>query len=66
MDPALIESAIGRTPDHTVVSDGRLVVEANNQGVPFVLSAPAAPISGDLRRMALGLLPSPRPIGAPD
>ena len=58
MDPALIESAIGRAPDHTVVSDGRLVVEANNQGVPFVISAPAAPISGDLRRMAEALLPS--------
>ena len=65
MDPALIESAIGRTPDHTVVSDGRLVVEANNQGVPFVISAPAAPISGDIRRMAEALLSSRRPVTAP-
>ena len=64
MDPAVIESAIGRPPDHTVVSDGRLVVEANNQGVPFVLSAPGAPISGDLRRMAEALLPSRRPVAA--
>lgn len=56
MDLALIESAIGRAPDHTVVSDGRLVVEANNQGVPFVIAAPAAPISGDLRRIAEALL----------
>jgi pilus assembly protein CpaE len=64
LDPAMIQSAIGRSPEHSVVSDGRLVVEANNQGVPFVLAAPDAAISGDLRRMAEALLSSRRPVAA--
>ena len=64
LDPAMIQSAIGRSPEHSVVSDGRLVVEANNQGVPFVLAAPDAAISGDIRRMAEALLPSRRPVAA--
>ena len=64
MDPSLVESAIGRAPDHAVISDGRLVVESNNQGVPFVLAAPDAAISADLRRMAEALVPSRRPVGA--
>ena len=64
LDPAMIQSAIGRSPEHSVVSDGRLVVEANNQGVPFVLAAPDAAISGDIRRIAEALLPSRRPVAA--
>ncbi len=64
LDPAMIQSAIGRSPEHSVVSDGRLVVEANNQGVPFVLAAPDAAISGDIRRMAEALMPSRRPVAA--
>ena len=38
-----------------VVSDGRLVVEANNQGIPFVLADPTARVSQDLARMAQAL-----------
>ena len=33
-----------------------LVVESNNEGVPFVLANPAAPISQDLHRVAAELL----------
>jgi pilus assembly protein CpaE len=64
LDPGAVQAAIGRAPDHTVVSDGRLVVEANNQGMPFVLAAPGAPVSADVRRMAEALMPSRRPVVA--
>lgn len=47
--------ALGRVPEHTVVSDGQLVVRANNDGVPFVLAAPDAPISQDIVRIARSL-----------
>jgi len=60
LDPGVLRAAIGREPDHTIVSDGRLVTEANNQGVPFVLATPDAEISADVRRMAEGLMPSRR------
>ena len=33
-----------------------LVVQSNNEGVPFVLANPAAPISQDLNRVAAELL----------
>src|SRR5215203_801058 len=48
IDPTDLERAIGRVPEHKVVSDGILVVQSNNEGVPFVLANPAAPISQDL------------------
>lgn len=44
--------ALGRVPEHTIVSDGMLVVQANNDGVPFVLARPDAPISRDVARLA--------------
>jgi pilus assembly protein CpaE len=50
-----LERALGRPPEHRVVSDGRLVVQANNDGVPFVLVAPEAPISRDVVRVATEL-----------
>ncbi len=65
LDPGVVEAAIGRRPDHSVVSDGRLVVEANNQGVPFVLAAPDAAITADLYRMAEALVRARRPVGVP-
>jgi pilus assembly protein CpaE len=61
LDPGAVRAAIGREPDHTIVSDGRLVIEANNQGMPFVLATPDAEISIDVRRMAEALMPSRRP-----
>jgi len=48
--------ALGRAPDFEVVSDGRLVVQANNDGMPFVVSSPDSPISGDIRRAAAGIV----------
>ncbi len=59
MSPDDLARAIGRPPLEQVVSDGRLVVQCNNEGVPFVLASPAAQISQDLGRLA-GLL-----VGAP-
>ena len=56
IDPGDLERAIGRVPEHRVVSDGMLVVQSNNEGVPFVLANPAAPISLDMNRVAGELL----------
>jgi pilus assembly protein CpaE len=44
--------ALGRKPDFEVVSDGRLVLQANNEGMPFVVASPDAAISRDVRRVA--------------
>jgi len=56
IEPEDLERALGRVPEHRVVSDGMLVVESNNEGVPFVLANPAAPISQDVQRVAAELL----------
>ena len=56
IDPATLERALGRVPEHSVMSDGRLVVQSNNEGVPFVLANPDAPISQDLAKLAGELL----------
>jgi pilus assembly protein CpaE len=56
IDPADLERAIGRVPEHRVVSDGMLVIQSNNEGVPFVLANPAAPISQDVARVASDIL----------
>jgi pilus assembly protein CpaE len=55
MDPNELAEQIGSAPDFEVVSDGRLVVEANNHGIPFVLADPSARVSQDLARMAQAL-----------
>ena len=55
-DKADVESALGAPIDHEVVSDGRLVASANNEGIPFVTSAPESPIAADVRRIADSLL----------
>jgi pilus assembly protein CpaE len=47
-----VEGALGRPIDYEVVSDGRLVVAANNEGVPFITGSPDAPISQGVRRLA--------------
>jgi pilus assembly protein CpaE len=56
IDPADLERAIGRVPEHKVVSDGKLVVASNNDGVPFVLASPEAQISKDVMRLAREIL----------
>ncbi len=47
-----LQEGLGRQIDYEIVSDGRLVVAANNEGVPFVLASPEAPISVGMRAMA--------------
>ena len=56
IDPSDLERAIGRVPEHRVVSDGKLVVSSNNEGVPFVLANPEAQISKDVMRLASEIL----------
>jgi pilus assembly protein CpaE len=56
IDPNDLARAIGRIPEHTVVSDGPLVVQANNEGIPFVIAEPGARISQDVVRVAAELL----------
>ena len=64
IDTSAIPQILGREPEYGVVSDGRLVVEANNQGVPFVLANPAAQISQDLTRVAATLVGAAPPASA--
>jgi pilus assembly protein CpaE len=47
---------LGRRPEFEVVSDGRLVVQANNEGMPFVVSSPDAAVSRDIRRAAQAIM----------
>ena len=51
-----LAGAIGRVPEHSVVSDGRLVVQSNNEGVPFILADPSAQVSQDIIAVAQQLL----------
>lgn len=52
ISPDELARALGRKPDFEVVSDGRLVVQANNEGMPFVVASPDAVVSRDIRRVA--------------
>ena len=58
-------ASIGYKTDkvHFLVTDGRLVVQANNEGTPFVISSPDAAISLDVRRVASTI--AGRTAGAP-
>ena len=47
-----VETALGSAIDFEIVSDGRLVVAANNEGVPFVSGSPEAPISQGVKSLA--------------
>jgi pilus assembly protein CpaE len=53
--------ALGRVPEHSVVSDGRLVVQSNNEGVPFVIANPDAQVSRDVVQVAIELLDARAP-----
>jgi hypothetical protein len=53
--------ALGRRPDFEVVSDGRLVVQANNEGMPFVVSSPDAAVSRDIGGWRRRSWVAPRP-----
>jgi pilus assembly protein CpaE len=65
INPDDLARAIGRVPEHSIVSDGLLVLQSNNEGVPFVLANPGAPISQDVMRMASDIMAVARtPVGA--
>jgi pilus assembly protein CpaE len=48
--------ALGRAPEHRVVSDGLLVVRSNNEGIPFVLADPGAQVSRDVLQVGADLM----------
>ena len=50
IDEQDLAGAIGRMPEHRVVSDGMLVVQSNNEGVPFVLAEPTARSASNILR----------------
>jgi len=52
IDPEQLDRALGRVPEHRIRSGGTLVVQANNEGIPFVLADPSAAISEDVVRTA--------------
>lgn len=54
-DKADVEQALGSKIDFEVVSDGRLVLSSNNEGVAFVTSSPESPIAQGVRRIAESL-----------
>jgi pilus assembly protein CpaE len=62
--PDDLARALGRAPDHAIISDGKLVMQSNNEGVPFVLASPDAQISRDVAMVALALLEAPAPAAA--
>jgi pilus assembly protein CpaE len=64
IDPAVLSQALGRNPEHHVISGGALVVRANNEGIPFVLADPSAEISQDVTRTAAELLGKRAPAAA--
>ncbi len=51
---------LGRVPEHAVISDGRLVMQSNNEGVPFVLANPSAQVSQDVTRVAVSVFGASR------
>ena len=56
LTPDTLMQAIGRVPDFLVASGGTLVVNANNEGIPFVLADPRAQISRDVSAVAAALM----------
>ncbi len=65
ISPDDLQRALGRVPEHRVVSDGQLVVRSNNEGVPFILADPSAEVSRDIARVATHLLGATRvPVAA--
>jgi pilus assembly protein CpaE len=60
-----VEAALGSQVDFELPSDGRLVVAANNEGVPFISGSPEAPISQGIQQMADSLTANLRARGAP-
>jgi pilus assembly protein CpaE len=61
--PEAVDALLGLPADFAVVSDGPLVLAANNRGEPFVMTTPAAQISRDVAQVAAALS-SPTPLVA--
>jgi pilus assembly protein CpaE len=55
LSPDDLRRALGHPPDYAVVSDGMLVMQSNNEGVPFVLANPSAQISRDIASVAVAV-----------
>jgi pilus assembly protein CpaE len=51
-DKSDVEQALGSPIDFEVVSDGRLVLQSNNEGIAFVSSSPESAIAQGVRRIA--------------
>ena len=51
-----VGQVLGQHIDFEIVSDGRLVLAANNEGVPFVSASPDAQISKGVRSIAAALM----------
>jgi pilus assembly protein CpaE len=51
-----IVKALGRQPDFEVVTDAKVVLEANNRGEPFITMNPKARVSGDVESIAKALV----------
>ncbi len=58
MDPQDVEKSLNIKISHEIMSDGRALVAALNQGVPFVLSHPLSKASEGIRKMASKLISS--------
>ncbi len=56
INKADLEATLGQSIDFEIVSDGKLVLDANNEGVPFVVSSPDALISQGVRQVAAALV----------
>ena len=54
-----VEQILGRQFAAEVVSDGRLTTVSLNEGIPFVMKEPNAPISKDVMRLASSLVGAP-------
>jgi pilus assembly protein CpaE len=54
-DKADVEQALGAKIDFEVVSDGRLVLSSNNEGVAFITASPESPIAQGMRRIVESL-----------
>ncbi len=50
--PRTSRAPSGGSRSTAIVSDGKLVVQANNEGIPFVIANPDAPISRDIASIA--------------
>ncbi len=64
IDPEILNRALGRVPEHRVGSGGAIVVNANNEGIPFVLADPAATISQEVMHAASAIVGHGAPVAS--